>query len=128
MQISLERELGFLGFAPKVHTSALTAEGIPRLFEQIDRVFAQFSLTVKTSELNRALKQIIAAHPPPLVGRRRPAFSYATQVDIRPPTFLVFVNRPQWIQSSYERYLLNQLRQRLGLTLTPIRIIFKKKR
>ena len=128
LQRSLERELEFLSFAPKVRTSAVTGEGIRQLFDNIDRVFAQFSFSVKTSELNRTLKQITSNHPPPLVGNRRPGFSYATQVDVRPPTFLIFVNRPDWIKPTYERYLFNQLRSRLGLTLTPIRIIFKKKK
>ncbi len=128
LQRSLERELGFLDFAPKVRTSALTGEGIRKLFDQIDRVYAQFSSSVKTSDLNRVLKQITSNHPPPLIGHKRPGFSYATQVNIRPPTFLIFVNRPDLIQPNYQRYLVNQFRSRLGLTLTPIRIILKKKK
>ncbi len=128
LQRSMERELAFINFAPKVRTSALTGEGIGKLFQHIDKVYGHFSRSIKTSDLNRALKEIVTKHPAPIVGHRRPNFSYATQVDIRPPTFLVFVNRPEWVQSTYERYLLNQLRSRLGLPLTPIRIIFKRKK
>jgi len=128
LQRSMERELAFINFAPKVRTSALTGEGIGKLFQHIDKVYGHFSRSIKTSDLNRALKEIVTKHPAPVVGHRRPNFSYATQVDIRPPTFLVFVNRPEWVQSTYERYLLNQLRSRLGLPLTPIRIIFKRKK
>ena len=128
LQRSMERELAFINFAPKVRTSALTGEGIGKLFQHIDRVYAHFSRSVKTSDLNKALREIVAKHPAPIVGRKRPNFSYATQVDIRPPTFLIFVNRPEWVQPNYERYLLNQLRSSLQLTLTPIRIIFKKKK
>ena len=128
LENSLEMQLGFLDFAPKVRTSAVTGQGIGRLFQYIDQAYGQFSSSVKTSDLNRVLKEIVAKHPPAIVGHKRPNFSYATQVDIKPPTFLIFVNRPEWIQRNYERYLLNQLRSRLGLTLTPIRIIFRKKK
>jgi len=128
LERSLEMQLGFLGFAPKVRTSAVTGQGIRRLFQYIDKAYGQFSSSVKTSDLNRVMKEIVAKHPPAVVGHKRPNIYYATQVDIRPPTFLVFVNRPEWIQRNYHRYLLNQFRSRLGLPLTPIRIIFKKKK
>ncbi|HDM09008.1 MAG TPA: ribosome biogenesis GTPase Der [Desulfobacteraceae bacterium] len=128
LQRSLDRQLGFLSFAPKVKTSALTGEGVVGLFAQINNVYSEFSKSVKTAEVNRVLKEIILRHPPAVVGNKRPGFSYATQVDTRPPTFVVFVNRPEWIQSAYERYLLNQFRSQLGFTLTPIRIILKRKR
>ncbi|RLB85347.1 MAG: ribosome biogenesis GTPase Der [Deltaproteobacteria bacterium] len=128
LERSLDRQLDFLSFAPKVRTSALTGEGIASLFQKIDAVYAEFSRSVKTAEVNRVLKEIVGRHPPAMVGRKRPTFSYASQVDTTPPTFVVFVNRPEWVQSAYERYLLNQFRAKLGFTLTPIRLVFKKKK
>lgn len=126
--LNLDRQLNFLSFAPKVRISALTGEGVTALLERINSVYAEYSRTVKTSEVNRVLRDIVKNHPPAMAGGTRPSFSYASQVDTRPPTFVLFVSRPDRIQSAYERYLLNQFRSRLGFTHTPIRIILRRKR
>jgi len=127
LEDSIDRHLTFLSFAPKIRVSALTGEGVMKLFDRINMVYDHFCSKVKTSTLNKALKEILAKHLPPSVGRNRPKISYATQIGTCPPSFMVFVNRPDWIHFSYERYLLNQFRSCLGLESTPIRILFKKK-
>ncbi|HPQ30040.1 MAG TPA: ribosome biogenesis GTPase Der, partial [Desulfobacteraceae bacterium] len=64
--------------------------------------------------------------PPPRAGRSRLKFLYATQVRTKPPTFVVFVNRPEMIHFSYERFLVNQIRKQFKIDLSPVRLKFKK--
>lgn len=124
---AIERQLKFVSFAPRIHVSALTGERVMKIFEGIDTVFDQFSTRVGTGVVNRAIQQIIDKHPPPMAGRGRLKFLYATQSRTRPPTFIVFVNRPEMLHFSYERFLINQLRESFGLTSTPIRITFRRR-
>ncbi len=124
----IERKLKFVPFAPQIHVSALTGERVMKLFEKIDTVFDQFATRIGTGVVNRAIQKIIEKHVPPMAGHQgRLKFFYATQTRTRPPTFAVFVNRPEMIHFSYERFLVNQLREEFGLAFTPIRITFKKR-
>lgn len=124
---SIERQLKFISFAPRVNLSALTGERVMKLFKKIDPLYEQFSRAISTASVNRALQEIIKRHPPPRIGRTRLKFSYATQTRTRPPTFVVFVNKPGAVHFSYERFLINQLRSHFRLELTPIRLRFRKK-
>lgn len=123
----IERQLKFISFAPRVNLSALTGERVMRLFKRIELLYEQFSRTIPTPALNRAIREMIERHPPPRVGRGRPKLSYATQIRTRPPTFVLFVNRPGAVHFSYERFLVNQLRSHFRLPLTPIKLSFRKK-
>jgi GTP-binding protein len=123
---TIDRQLTFLAFAPRVNLSALTGERVMSLFQKIDRVYEQFSHRITTAAVNRALQVIIEKHPPPRTTQGRLKFLYATQTGTRPPTFVVFVNRPDMIHFSYKRFLINQLREHFPLKLTPIRLKFKK--
>jgi GTP-binding protein len=127
LEKGIERQLKFISFAPRVNLSALTGERVMKLFDRIDRVHQQFSKRISTSALNKALRKIMDRHPPPQFGRGRLKFNYATQVRSRPPTFVLFVNRPNTIHFSYERFLINQLRSHFQLDLTPMKLVFKKK-
>jgi len=127
LERGIERQLKFVPFAPRIHVSALTGERVMKIFGKIDTVFDQFSTRIGTGVVNRAIQQIIEKHPPPRAGRGRLKFLYATQTRTRPPTFVVFVNRPDMIHFSYERFMMNQLREELGLTATPVRITFKQR-
>lgn len=124
---TIERKLKFISFAPRIHVSALTGDRVMKLFDEIDRVFDQFATRIGTGVVNRAIQETIDRHPPPRVGRGRLKFFYATQTRTRPPSFVVFVNRPEMVHFSYERFLVNQLRETLGLMVTPIEITFKKR-
>ncbi len=124
---ALDRQLRFVAFAPRLRISALTGEGVGRLFKPIDTVYQQASTRITTGALNNALQQITALHPPPRVGRGRVKILYATQSDIRPPTFILFVNRPDKIHFSYERFLVNQLRNRFNLAHAPMKLVFRKR-
>ncbi len=127
LSLEMERKLKFLPYAPRVNISALTGERVMKLFGKIDLLYDQFSRRVGTGALNNAIQKIIQKHPPPIVGRGRLKFLYSTQTRTKPPTFVVFVNRPDMIHFSYERFLINQLRAHFKLDFTPIKLNFRKK-
>jgi GTP-binding protein len=124
---AVERQLKFLSFAPRVHLSALTGEGVMDLLRHMERLYEQYDRRISTGAVNRAISDMILRRPPPDQGRRRLKVFYATQVRTRPPTFVVFVNRPDMVHFSYERFMINQLRDALGLHLSPVKLIFKKR-
>jgi GTP-binding protein len=117
--------LEFMGFAPLVPVSVKTGKNLPRIFTLIDEVYRQYTFRVGTSELNRIFGEITAAHSPPRVAHRAVKFYYATQAEIRPPTFIAVTNFPGRIPESYRRYVVNQLRERLGLPHAPVQVHFK---
>jgi GTP-binding protein len=124
---AIDRQLNFISFAPRVNLSALTGERVMKLFDRIDLVFDQFSQRISTPAVNKAIKEIIEKHPPPWAGRGRIKFFYATQTRIRPPSFVLFVNRPDMVHFSYERFMINQLRTHFRLEATPIKLKFRKR-
>jgi GTP-binding protein len=124
---SIERQLRFISHAPRVNVSALTGERVMKLFEKIDLVYEQCSRTFSTPAVNRVFKEIFEEHQPPRFGRERLKLFYATQTSTRPPTFLLFVNRPDVIHFSYERFMINRLRVHFQLENAPIRLLFRKK-
>jgi GTP-binding protein len=124
---SIGRQLRFVSFVPTVNISALTGERVKELFTLIDTVWVQYSSHVPTPAINKTLENIVKSHSPPFIGGKRPKFFYATQVSVRPPTFVIFVNRPESVHLSYKKYLTNQFRERFGLHLIPVRIFFRKR-
>jgi GTP-binding protein len=124
---SIDRQLQFISFAPRIKLSALTGQRVMKLFDKINLVYDQFSRRITTSSVNSAIQKMIEKHPPPRIGRGRLKFLYATQPRTRPPTFVVFVNRPDMVHFSYERFLINQLRAHFQLEFTPIKLKFKKR-
>jgi GTP-binding protein len=124
----LRRQLKFLDYAPILHVSAATGERAPRLLEEIDRVAASRRSRVKTAQLNTLVEKITATHPPQSPGRRHVRILYAAQTSVAPPTFVFFTNVATSFHFSYERYLVNQLREAFGFAGTPIRIQVRSKR
>lgn len=127
LEDSIDRQLEFVSFVPKINISALTGKGVKGLFKLIDKVWAQYNLRVPTPAINRVLGDIVKRYPPPNVHGRRPKFFYATQVSVHPPVFIIFVNHPDSVHSSYERYLVNQFRAQFGLSLIPVKIFFRQR-
>ncbi|MBU1161930.1 MAG: ribosome biogenesis GTPase Der, partial [Proteobacteria bacterium] len=123
----LRMEAKFLSFAPIITISALTGQRVFKLFDLVEEVFKQYTLRVGTGQLNRIFEQAIVQNEPSLYRGRRLKFYYATQISARPPTFVCFVNYPEAVHFSYRRYLMNQIRVKVGLDKTPIRIIFRKR-
>ena len=127
LDLAIERQLNFATFAPRINLSALTGENVKKIFDKIDLVYDQFCTRIGTGEVNRLVEEMIKKRPPPMVGARRLKFFYATQIDIKPPTFVVFVNYPDAVHFSYNRFIVNQLRKQFDLTHTPIKLIIKKR-
>ena len=108
-------KLAFVDFAPVVFISALTGRGLPKLMAAVKNVAASHRRRVQTSALNQALRAIFDRNAPPLAQGKQVKFFYATQTGSRPPKFTLFLNRPEGISATYERYLIHHLRQAVGL-------------
>jgi GTP-binding protein len=120
--------LKFADYAPVLTVSALTRQRVTKVFDEIDRIVAERQKRVPTAELNRLLERITAAHEPPLYRGKRVKYYYATQVGVKPPTFVVFVNFPEGVHFSYLRYIENHLREAFGYHGTPVRIYARRRR
>jgi GTP-binding protein len=123
----LRFQLKFLDYAPVLHISALTGERTPKLLEAVDRVAAARAIRVPTGELNRFIQAVTATHPPASPGRREVRILYAAQTGIKPPTFVFFTNVATQFHFSYERFLVNRLRESFGFAGTPLRIHVRKR-
>ncbi len=115
----------FMPFAPILTLSALTGKGAQKVLPTVRDVFAQYDSRISTGILNRALREAIDAHEPPIVRGRRLKFFYGTQAGTRPPMFVLFCNYPNDIHFSYERFLVNKFRENFGLDKTPLRLVFR---
>jgi GTP-binding protein len=118
--------LRFMSDVPVVSISAMTGAGFGPLFKKIQKVVAAAEQRIPTADLNRWLQDVAEKHPPAMASRgpnRRPIkLFYATQVGIRPPTIAVVCTDPKAIQTSYVRFLENQLRESFGFAGTPVRV------
>jgi GTP-binding protein len=123
----LRRQLKFLDYAPVLHISAATGERTPKLLEWIDKVGAARRKRITTGELNRFVAEITAAHPPTSPTRRHVRVMYAAQTGVAPPTFVFFTNVATTFHFSYDRFIVNQLRERFGFEGTPIRIHVRRR-
>jgi GTP-binding protein len=123
----LRRQVKFLDYAPILHISATTGERASKVLEMIDHVADGRARRIPTSELNRFVAAVTAVHPPSSPGRREVRILYAAQTGIEPPTFVFFTNVATEFHFSYERFLINRLRESFGLAGTPIRIHVRRR-
>ncbi len=123
----IQDQLKFMDFAPIIFISALSGQRVSKIFGLVNTVYAQYTKRIGTPELNKTMREIVAANPPARYQNREVSFSYMTQVSVKPPTFVFFTRQPKSIHFSYERFLLNRIRESFGFDQVPIRIIFKKK-
>lgn len=119
--------LGFMMYAPIVYISALTGKRVDKLLETIKIVNNNYSLRVSTGVLNDILNKAILMNQPPSDKGNRAKIYYGTQVSVRPPKFVIFVNTKELVHFSYARYLENQIRNHFGFMGTPIRMEFREK-
>ena len=122
------RRLKFLDFAPVLHISALTGERTSKLLETIDRVAEARKKRVSTGELNRFVEAVTAVHPPASPGRKAVRILYAAQIGVAPPSFVFFTNVATTFHFSYQRFLINQLRESFGFLGVPIRMQVRARR
>lgn len=120
-------KLGFMPYAPIVFISAKTGQRVNKIYELVKYVADQAAFRISTGMLNDIVNEAIAMVQPPSDKGKRLKIFYMTQADVKPPTFVIFVNDMQLMHYSYERYLENQLRKNFGFEGTPIRFIIREK-
>ncbi|MQA29786.1 MAG: ribosome biogenesis GTPase Der [Luteitalea sp.] len=123
----LRRKMRFLDYAPILHISALTGERAPKVLETLDKVAEARRKRVSTPALNKFVESVTSANPPVSVGRRHVRILYAAQIGVKPPSFVFFTNVATEFHFSYERFLINQLRDHFGFIGTPIRIQVRRR-
>jgi len=128
LQRLVAQEMPFASYAPLVFTSAVTGEGIPDMLAAIRRVADNFRRRIETGKLNRTIRDAMARHAPPTRKGRQLRIYYCTQVRAEPPTFAIFVNDPQLVHVSYERFIVNVLRDEYDFSGTPIRIFWRARK
>ena len=121
----VQRRFKYLPFAPVLFVSALTGQRVNKIMAKVEEVAAEFNRRIPTSQLNQGLEEFVSKHPPSMVGTQRIKFYYAAQAAVRPPTFVLFTNRPDNIHFSYQRYLVNCFREKFKFDQVPLRLQFK---
>ena len=120
-------KLSYLAYAPILFISAKTGQRVEKLFELINEVSNNNAMHIATSVLNELLAEAVAIVQPPTDKGKRLKVLYMTQVSTKPPTFAIFVNDKKLFHFSYERYIVNKLRQEFNFKGTPIRILVRER-
>jgi GTP-binding protein len=121
----IRRSFKYLPFAQILFVSAESGQRTGKIIPEVDLVMEQFCKRVSTSDLNKVFTQAIDENHAPLDQGKRVKFFYATQVGVKPPSFVIFTNRPEGIYFSYERYLMNRFREAFGFNGTPLKLMFR---
>lgn len=124
----LETSLSQVKGVPVVTLSALKGRNLDRLMAAVFQVYDTWNRRISTAQLNRWLAGLLEMHPPPLVAGRRLKLRYMTQIKTRPPTFAIWASRPEELPGSYQRYLVNGLRQDFDMPGVPVRVYLRKGR
>lgn len=122
----LEKSLAQVADIPLVTVSALEKTGLKRLMETVLETYAVWQIRISTGRLNRFLSKMEEQNPAPLVHGRHNRLRYMTQIKARPPTFMLWLSRPDELPGGHQRFLLNALRQTFGMPGVPIRLVLKK--
>ena len=120
--------LSFMPYAEILFISAETGQRLPKLFEQIDLVLQYQTLRVQTGVLNEILAEAVAMQQPPSDKGKRLRLYYMTQVAVKPPTFVIFVNDRELAHFSYIRYLENRIREAFGFRGTSLKFIIRERK
>jgi GTP-binding protein len=124
---TLRHGMRFLDYAPLLHISALTGERAGKVLETIDKVAAARRARVPTPALNKFVESVTASNPPVSPGRKHVRIMYAAQIGVAPPSFVFFTNVATTFHFSYERFLINKLREEFGFVGSPIRIQVRRR-
>lgn len=127
MEKKIRSELLFLQYAPMIFVSAETKQRVNRILDLINFAVEQNAMRIGTSVLNEIIRDAVQLNPPPSDKGKRLKILYATQSGVKPPTFVLFVNDPELMHFSYERFLENKIRENFGFEGTPIRFVVKKR-
>lgn len=124
----IETEFKYLSYAPTIFISAATGQRVTKLFELINMVHENNTMRISTGMLNDVLIEAMAMNQPPADKGRPLRIYYITQVSVKPPTFVLFVNDIELLHFSYKRYIENQLRDAFGFKGTPIHFIARNRK
>ena len=124
----IAEKLQFLSNPPVLFISAKTGKNCEKIFDYVKKLYLEYNKRVPTSAVNEVLQEALERHQPPVVGTKRLKFYYMTQVAARPPYFVAFVNNPQGVHFSYERFLVNMLREAFGFNGVPVRLSIRKRK
>jgi GTP-binding protein len=124
----LRQSLFFLNYAPVSFVSALTGQRVIKILDLVKAVNIERNKRITTGQLNQFLAQVIARKQPPEPKGRQVKLFYITQVKTKPPLFVLFVNHPDDLPSSYQKYILNSLRESFGFIGTPVTIKLRERK
>ena len=124
----IRRVLSFMPYAQIMYVSAVTGQRLPKLYEMIDMVIANQTLRVATGVLNEIISEAVVMQQPPSDKGKRLKIYYATQVSVKPPTFVIFVNDRELMHFSYIRYLENKIREAFGFGGTSLKFFVRERK
>ncbi|MBO5292926.1 MAG: ribosome biogenesis GTPase Der [Lachnospiraceae bacterium] len=124
----VREKLSYMPYAEMIFVSAKTGQRLPKLFEMIDAVIENHSLRVATGVLNEIMSEAVALQQPPSDKGKRLKLYYITQVAVKPPTFVIFVNDKELMHFSYTRYIENRIRDAFGFRGTPLKFIIRERK
>lgn len=128
MRLKLAQDFAFMSYAPIIFISAKTGQRLDRMFELIKLAAMSNAMRVTTGALNDVLAQATARVQPPTDKGRRLKIYYITQASTKPPTFVCFVNDHELFHYSYQRFIVNRIRETFGLECTPVRLLIRDKK
>ena len=123
----IRQTLSFMPYAELLFISAKTGQRTGKLYETIDAVIENTTLRVATGVLNEIMSEAVAMQQPPSDKGKRLRLYYNTQVSVKPPTFVIFVNDKELMHFSYTRYIENQIRNAFGFKGTPLKFIIRER-
>lgn len=124
----IRNKLSYVPYAELLFISAQTGQRLPKLFETIDAVIENHSLRIATGVLNEIMSEAVAMQQPPSDKGKRLKLYYITQVSVKPPTFVIFVNDKELMHFSYTRYIENRIRESFGFRGTPLKFIIRERK
>ena len=124
----IKEVLAYMPYAELIFISAKSGQRLPKLFDLIDVVIENHSMRVATGVLNEIMTEAVALQQPPSDKGKRLKLYYITQVSVKPPTFVIFVNDKELMHFSYTRYIENRIREAFGFKGTPLRFIIRERK
>ncbi|MBQ8923328.1 MAG: ribosome biogenesis GTPase Der [Lachnospiraceae bacterium] len=124
----IREKLAYMPYAELIFISAKSGQRLPKLFDIIDTVIENHSLRIATGVVNEILSEAVALNPPPTDKGKRLRLYYITQVAVKPPTFVIFVNDKELMHFSYTRYIENKIREAFGFRGTPLKFIIRERK
>ena len=124
----LRHDLAFIRYAPIIFISALSGQRTHRIMAEVERVYANYQRRVTTGAFNRFLRELLQNKQPPIAKGKRLKIYYGSQVATEPPTYLLNVNYKDAVHFSYERFVLNQIREQWDYEGTPVKLVLRERK